>query len=59
MHIWPNMHIEMRKKDQNFCAAISNQNQRVTSYIDNNFSSINSINKNFFDKESLHLYERE
>ena len=39
----------IRKKDQNFCAAISNQNQRVTSYIDNNFSSINSINKNFFD----------
>ena len=39
----------LRKKDKNYCAAISNSNQKVKSYIDNYFSPINSINKKFFN----------
>ena len=42
----------IRKKDKNFCAAISNENKQVNSYIDNNFSPINSINENFFNYTS-------
>ena len=42
----------IRKKDKNFCAAISNENKQVNSYIDNNFSPINSINKKFFSYTS-------
>ena len=40
----------IRKRDKNFCAAISNKNSNVISYIDHSFSPINSINKIFFDK---------
>ena len=39
----------LRKRDKNYCVAISNENKNVNSYIDNYFSPINSINKNFFD----------
>lgn len=39
----------IRKKDQNICAAISNKTKKVTTYTDNYFSPINSINKKFFD----------
>ena len=47
----------IRKRDKNYCAAISNQNKNVFSYIDSNFSPINSINKNFFDITSSNLSE--
>ena len=39
----------VRKRDKNFCVAISNETKKVISYTDNNFSSINSINKKFFE----------
>tara|TARA_Y100000996_G_scaffold378536_1_gene331268 strand:- start:850 stop:1587 length:738 start_codon:yes stop_codon:yes gene_type:complete len=39
----------IRKRDQNFCAAISNENKKVIAYTDNYFSPINSINKIFFE----------
>ena len=39
----------IRKRDQNYCAAISNENKKVIAYTDNYFSPINSINKNFFE----------
>ena len=42
----------IRKRDQNFCAAISNENKKVTTYTDNYFSPINSINKKFFNYTS-------
>ena len=42
----------LRKRDKNFCVAISNENKRVTTYTDNYFSPINSINKKFFDVTS-------
>ena len=38
-----------RKRDKNYCVAISNKNEKVFSYIDNYFSPINSINKKFFN----------
>ena len=47
----------VRKRDKNYCAAISNQSKNVFSYIDNNFSPINSINKNFFDITSSRFSE--
>ncbi len=39
----------VRKRDKNFCAAISNQNNDVNCYIDSNFSPLNSLNKKFSD----------
>ena len=42
----------IRKRDQNYCAAISNENNDVIYYIDHHFSPINSINKKFFDTNS-------
>ena len=42
----------IRKRDKNFCTAISNENKKVKSYTDNYFSPINSINKNFFNYTS-------
>ena len=39
----------LRKRDKNYCAAISNSNKKVKSYIDDYFSPINSINKKFFN----------
>tara|TARA_B100000579_G_scaffold421189_1_gene421713 strand:- start:150 stop:860 length:711 start_codon:yes stop_codon:yes gene_type:complete len=38
----------IRKRDKNFCIAISNENKKIEYYKDNNFSPINSINKKFF-----------
>ena len=37
----------LRKRDKNFCAAISNKNEEVECYIDGNFSPLNSLNKKF------------
>tara|TARA_B100001093_G_scaffold161398_1_gene153857 strand:- start:125 stop:835 length:711 start_codon:yes stop_codon:yes gene_type:complete len=42
----------IRKRDKNFCLAISNENKKVKFYTDNNFSPINSINKKFFSYTS-------
>jgi len=39
----------IRKRDQNYCVAISNENKDVIYYIDHHFSPINSINRRFFD----------
>ena len=37
----------LRKRDKNFCAAISDKNEEVECYIDGNFSPLNSLNKKF------------
>ena len=42
----------IRKRDRNFCVAISNENKKVKTYTDNYFSPINSINKKFFSYTS-------
>ncbi len=47
----------IRKRDKNYCVAISNKNKDVISFIDNNFSPINSIDKNFFEITSSNLSE--
>ena len=48
----------IRKRDQNYCAAISNENKDLIYYIDHHFSPINSVNKKFFDKNSKNFSDK-
>lgn len=51
----------VRPQDENICAAISDKNEKVEAYIENIFSPLNTISKNFsknlsMDKKKSHSY---